>query len=196
MLKRILFFVLAFGMALGGATGLVVVRAKHSAAAVKTTAPDSAHTGTGRDSSTAPDSSAKRALAIAAKDTTPVVLAAALPPHDSVRTVANKLTQGPDSVVAAAPAAPIVPAAPAAARPAQIAPVTAILAGGRLSKIFGAMAARDAAKVLEQMDDADIKEILGRLNDKKAAEILALIPAPRAAIISKAALAAPGPVKQ
>jgi MgtE-like protein len=195
MLKRILFFVLAFGAALGGATGLVVMRAKRAAVAAKATVPDSAHTGAGRDSTAATDSSAKRALVTTPKDSTPVVLAAALPPRDSVRPVANKITPAADSVVAAAPATPIVPAAPAAARPAQIAPVTAILAGGRLSKIFGAMAARDAAKVLEQMDDADIKEILGRLNDKKAAEILALIPAPRAAIISKAALATPGPVK-
>jgi flagellar motility protein MotE (MotC chaperone) len=57
------------------------------------------------------------------------------------------------------------------------------------------MPARDAAKVLEQMDDADIKQILSRLNDKKAAEILALIPSARVALISKAALAAPGTIK-
>jgi hypothetical protein len=193
MLKRILFFVLAFGVALGGATGLVVMRAKRAAAAATPAVPDSTHTG--RDSSAATDSSAKRALAAAAKDSAPVPLAAALPPRDSVRPVASKVSRTADSVVAPAPTTPVVPGAPAAARPAPIAPVTAILAGGRLSKIFGAMSARDAAKVLEQMDDADIKEILGRLNDKKAAEILALIPAPRAAIISKAALAAPGPVK-
>jgi hypothetical protein len=192
MLKRILFFVLAFGVALGGATGLVVMRAKRAAGAAKPAVADSVHTGAGHDSSAAADSSAKRAVASGGRDSTPAVLAAALPPRDSVRPVANKLMQASDSIV---PPAPTAPAAPAAARPAQIAPVTAILAGGRLSKIFGAMAARDAAKVLEQMDDADIKEILGRLNDKKAAEILALIPAPRAAIISKAVLATPGPVK-
>jgi hypothetical protein len=191
MLKRILFFVLAFGVALGGATGLVVMRAKRAAAAAKPAMPDSMHTGTDHDSSAA-DSSAKRALAATGKDSTPVVLAAALPPRDSVRPVANKITQASDSIIQPAPT---TPAAPAAARPVAVAPVTAILAGGRLSKIFGAMAARDAAKVLEQMDDADIKEILGRLNDKKAAEILALIPAPRAALISKAALATPGPIK-
>jgi hypothetical protein len=166
MVKRILIFAITFAIALGGATSVVVMRAKPDAPAAKPATLDSIAKPAGTDSAVTMDTIAASDSAKTVKDSTPVARAAAAPVRDSVRPVAT------------------------AAQP--LAPVTSMLAGGRLSKIFGAMSARDAAKVLDQMDDADIKEILGRLNDKKAAEILALLPTARAATISKAALTIPG----
>ena len=61
--------------------------------------------------------------------------------------------------------------------------------GERLGKIFTAMPSKDAVKVMEKLDDSDIALILSKLNDKKAAEVLALMPADRAAAISKGGIA-------
>ncbi len=193
MVKRILIFAITFAIALGGATTVVVMRAKADASAAKPATPDSTAKPAGADSAAAGDSITVSDSAKTVKDSTPVAGAAAAPARDSVRPVAGRtLVNSPvrDSVKPLAPSATVPVPIATAAQP--LAPVTSLLASGRLSKIFSAMSARDAAKVLEQMDDADVKEILGRLNDKKAAEILALLPAARAATISKAALSNPG----
>lgn len=58
----------------------------------------------------------------------------------------------------------------------------------RISKIFGGMQSKDAAKILEQMSDSDIRVILGMMGDKQAAAILTALPAARAALISKSEL--------
>ena len=187
MVKRTLIFALTFAIALGGGTAAAVMRAKPEVASSKPAASDSAAKPAGPDSSAVRDSIAPSDSAKIVKDSTPkAVVPLAVPAKAVVPTAAMPTVVAPTAVVPAV-AAP----APVAAGSQPIAPVTSLLAGGRLSKIFGAMSARDAAKVLEQMDDADIKEILGRLNDKKAAEILALLPSARAATISKAALTNP-----
>jgi flagellar motility protein MotE (MotC chaperone) len=64
-----------------------------------------------------------------------------------------------------------------------------VFIGGRISKIFTAMPAKQAAKVLEQMADGDVVVILGSVTDRKAAEILSLLPPQRAATVSKLVLA-------
>jgi hypothetical protein len=191
MVKRIIIFALTFAVALGCATGIVVMRTKPPAPAAKPASPDTTARATSHDSSSARDSIAAGDSAKTMKDSTPVVRSAAAPVRDSMRPVAAR-PPSRDSVKPLPASAPVAPAALASQQPA---PTTVVLAGGRLSKIFGAMSARDAAKVLEQMDDADIKEILSRLNDKKAAEILALLPSARAALISKTALSNPGTSK-
>jgi hypothetical protein len=197
MVKRILIFAMTFAIALGGATALVVARTKPVEAAAKPSAVDT--TATPRDSAAAHDSVAAADSMKSAKDTTAATpaRAAAMPARDTTRAPSAALTAAIRAVPrdSLKPLAVAPPVMPVAAAPAQTGPVTPLLAGGRLSKIFGAMSARDAAKVLEQMDDADVKQILARLNDKKAAEILALLPAARAAIISKAALTNPGTAK-
>jgi hypothetical protein len=198
MVKRMLIFVVTFAIALGGTTAVVVMRTKPAAPATGLPANDSTMMAATRGSSSVPDSIAPGDSAKTVKDSTPVVGSAAAPARDSVRPVAVPAPVR-DLVKPLAKSVPIA-AIPTAAQPLAtaappLAPATSILAGGRLSKIFSAMSARDAAKVLEQMDDPDVKEILGRLNDKKAAEILALLPTARAALISKAALANPGTSK-
>jgi hypothetical protein len=183
MVKRILIFALTFAIALGGATALVVARTKPVPSAPKAAIADTAVVP--RDSSASHDSVAATDSAKIAQDTTTPARAAAMP--------AKPLPVAPRD---SAKPLPVVPAGiPVVGAASPAGPVTPLLAGGRLSKIFGAMSPRDAAKVLEQMDDADVKQILARLNDKKAAEILALLPAARAALISKAALTNPGTIK-
>jgi hypothetical protein len=61
----------------------------------------------------------------------------------------------------------------------------------RLSKIFAAMSAKDAAKVMEQMPDADVRAILAMMSDRTAAAVLSQFPAARAAAITKGATRAP-----
>ncbi|MGQ0646106.1 MAG: magnesium transporter MgtE N-terminal domain-containing protein [Gemmatimonadaceae bacterium] len=65
-------------------------------------------------------------------------------------------------------------------------PVT--LKNEKVSKVFGAMPAKDAAKVLELLDDTEVQSILSGLSDKQAAGILQHLPPARAAAISKLAL--------
>jgi hypothetical protein len=193
MVKRILIFALTFAIALGGATAFVVARTKPAAPAAKVAA-DSASAP--HDSTASHDSVAATDSAKLAKDTTAPARAAAMPGRDSVRVPAVAAAAVRTAPLDSAKPLPVAPAViPVAGAASPAGPVTPLLAGGRLSKIFGAMSARDAAKVLEQMEDADVKQILARLNDKKAAEILALLPAARAALISKAALTTPGTSK-
>jgi hypothetical protein len=106
--------------------------------------------------------------------------------------VAPPVTSRADSVKAVAPEAARGAAAQTGAR---MIPTAGVFVGGRISKIFAAMPAKEAARILEQMVDADVVLILGSVNDRKAAEILALLPAPRAAGISKSVLAR-GPTGQ
>jgi cytoskeletal protein RodZ len=106
--------------------------------------------------------------------------------------VAPPVTSRADSVKAVAPEAVRGAAAKTGAR---MIPTAGVFVGGRISKIFAAMPAKEAARILEQMVDADVVQILGSVNDRKAAEILSLLPAPRAAGISKSVLAR-GPIGQ
>jgi hypothetical protein len=62
----------------------------------------------------------------------------------------------------------------------------------RLSKIFGAMKAPDAAKVLQNLDDEEVSAILFHLSDRKAAEILGNFVPERAATLSRAVLTSRG----
>ena len=55
----------------------------------------------------------------------------------------------------------------------------------RLSKIFAAMSAKDAAKVMEQMTESDVRSILALMSDRSAAAVLSQFPAARAAAITK-----------
>ena len=83
----------------------------------------------------------------------------------------------------AAPARPRLPALPPKPIEASVA-----AAAEKVSKIFGAMPAKDAAKVLEQLDDAEVQSILAGLSDKQAASIMQHLPPQRAAAISKLVL--------
>lgn len=83
-------------------------------------------------------------------------------------------------------AAPVVPAKAADDRSGAASPEAA----KRLGKIFSAMNPSDAAAVLAQLEDRDVQAILGTLSERQAAALLAVFPRDRAAVLSKAALAA------
>ena len=58
----------------------------------------------------------------------------------------------------------------------------------RLSKIFGAMDARDASKVLKEMSNEEVKVILYQMSDRLAAAILGQFDPERAADLSRVVL--------
>jgi hypothetical protein len=126
------------------------------------------------------------------------------PSEDADTAAEDNASGSPDPAVRAAAEAPIASASPttveAGAAPTPAAPTSidspavdatpadtpaAMLAEGRLGKIFGSMQPKEAARVLEQMADADVVTILAMLNDRQAAAVLANLPPQRAAQISR-----------
>jgi hypothetical protein len=206
MKRLILPFVIGLVLALGGATGVVVTKAR--AARKGALAADSvkrAHAPRPKPDSAKTDSA--RALAVAGH---PGDSATAIPVHaidsaaHAAATAASAtghatspaLARGPEPVGSASHVTPgAVPAPqPANANPAptlvppSIVPVAVEIQQRRLAKVFGAMDSKEAAKVLVQMDDADVRTILGFLSDRQAAAIMGNFPPDRAALISKATL--------
>jgi hypothetical protein len=217
MKKLLIPFIASFGLSLGIATGVVMVRAPKPVVSAKTDKMAAANQ--------KPDTTrtAKDSIAATAADST-----------NSVNAVANGQTANPNagpsgaSVPAGAPAGSGATAAPTAShdvasaqdkaagsgRPASatqtpnaklastaqsgvaapkpvvrpIRPATDSLIGRRLAQVFGAMQPKDAARVLEQMDDNDVRAILGSLSSKQQAAILGSFPTQRAALILQATL--------
>jgi hypothetical protein len=192
-----MFAVIGLVLGLGGGSGVAVMRAKKSAPA--------------HDSSVAKKEQTLAALApehgsrdgVKSADDPGSERASA--PADSAVQIAHVPAVAPgrrDSVVPPTPDKPSAPTGTAAHSPvaastttavakpggAEPDPATPLVAPGRISKIFGAMSAKDAARVLQQMDDADVQTVLSGLNDRQAAAILAGFPAERAAAISRATL--------
>ncbi|MGI8507773.1 MAG: hypothetical protein ACR2MQ_00435 [Gemmatimonadaceae bacterium] len=157
-MKRLLIpFVVAFGLSLGIATGVVIVRSPKPVAAAAKAVPsklNSPHTAQAKHDTTSAESplpgnvTAATAAAITPGNPgTPVLLASAhATPQNGEPTGAPPGAQKNVSVSDASKA-------PQAA--AQI-PAQDTVTGKRIAKVFGAMQARDAARVLEQMDDADV----------------------------------------
>lgn len=194
MKRQILAFLAAFVVALAGTTGVALVRARSARAQVPTrpkAATDSTNVHGAADSvaqardSVAGSPAAKPASAPAPASAAPapVLPAQGNPAADSAdgRSRTTPSSAPPPARTTQQPAV-----SGSAGLPGMLAP--GVLVGGRLSKIFAAMSAKEAAKVLEQMDDADVVAILGSENDRKAAEILALLPSARAAAISKSVM--------
>jgi hypothetical protein len=208
MKKTIIIAVAAFVVALGGATGAVVVRARKLAVAAAVAAAaarqDSLAKGLIKEPVQPAEEPAKGALE-------PPVVTVEVAPRDSTGPVPGKASKAEAKSEAkpaepgsgdskGAPAAtegalasgkPAVPARAIAEliKPAgKPVPSPVDLVGGRLSKIFSSMPPKDAAKVLEQMDNGDIVTILGSVTDKKAAEILSLLPTARSAEISRSVM--------
>lgn len=204
-MKRIIIpFVAAFGLSLGIATGVVIMRAPKaspvvpgSVATAVTKPADSAATGPdsaiaqGADSSRAPDTT-RSANTTAAGPTAPGA--------DQARAGSDKTVAGSQSKpqqVAAATTTPStkpvakLASAPGTARgagPPPPRPISDSLIGRRLAQVFAAMQPKDAARVLEQMDDSDVRAILGSLSSKQQAAILGSFPTQRAALIVQTTL--------
>ena len=218
MKKLLIPFIASFGLSLGVATGVVMVRAPKPTAVVKTGKPS---TSTPRSDSTGLTGDS---AATAVKDSTGAVPGGVTPSSD----VAVAPGSAPPESQAASKAATGSSAAPAASAihdagaqqktaksnlPASAAqatnvklasstpsntplrtvvpvvkPATDSLIGRRLAQVFGAMQPKDAARVLEQMDDNDVRAILGSLSSKQQAAILGSFPTQRAALILQATL--------
>lgn len=198
MMRIVLPLLVAFVIAAGGATGIVVLQAKGVAPVGPDTGAVAAH-----DSSAAPEASdapapstAPAAPGDSALKASATHASAALSPSPAATatTAPAALAASAERAPAGVPAGAITGTATAttdkAPQPgARMISTPGIFVGGRISKIFTAMPVKQAAKILEQMADADVIVILGSVNDRKAAEILSLLPAQRAAGISKSVLA-------
>lgn len=98
-------------------------------------------------------------------------------------------TEVPASRAEPAPPAPVVP------DPDSVAEERARMVeegAQKLSQIFGAMQAQDAANVLQEMEDQEIEMILRHMNDRLAAQILGVFEPSRAASLSRAVLGLAG----
>jgi hypothetical protein len=188
MKALILPFVIAIVIGVGSASAVSVIKAK------KTAPPAVADSAKLR---AAKDTSGLRV--IDASGTAVVAAAPAGAARDSAKTAAGVVaatadTTKPAQQRGAATAASQPPAALHTAVPGGREPVSAGAVGAappaqkRISRVFAAMAPRDAAKVLEQMNDADVSIILGNLTEKQTGAIMALLPAPRVAALSRGAL--------
>jgi hypothetical protein len=214
MKKLIIPFAAAFGLSLGLATGVVVMRAPKLGAApaiAKPVAPrpkpDSIKVV--KDSALSPsDTSAAVAGQTppnADSGATKAVTATPQPANTAANTVASLVSAKPSSTpivstkkgpptVAQKNSPAVVAKSTAAAGPvvkpvaATARPVSDSLIGRRLAQVFAAMQAKDAARVLEQMDDADVRAILVSLSSKQQAAILGSFPTQRAATILQATL--------
>jgi hypothetical protein len=217
MLRILVPLIVSFVITAGGATAISVLQAKRSVAAAADSGTAGEHArpaeanvaSPGAADSAIGDSTAQALTAESRPPTASAGMASnTLPTASSAHPPAN----APATATPAASGQPH-PASPAAAsttgasvsRPAdatsgvsagathssdaRLVPSPGIFVGGRISKIFASMPAKEAARILDQMADADIVQILGSVGDRKAAEILSLLPAPRAAAISKLVLA-------
>lgn len=181
MKRMMLPVVVGFALGMGGATGIVVAREREARSAAVSRMDDAAENAAGAE----PADSAGAGPALprpfaatdsaALADSLALALAAGAPPSAPPVDTAS-------SAPAPAPSAPSSLAAPMT--PAARVP----LEGGKISRIFGAMQPREAARVLEQMDDADVQTILASLGDRKAAAILANFVPQRAAALTRGAV--------
>ena len=205
MIRLIIFAVVGLVLGLGGGSGFSVMKAKKAAAAAhdSTTKGDSTlaeHKGAGEAHETPSAAEGKTHETPSAPEGKEHATASTdVSATDSAAVVAHE-TQKHDSTVSPAvgghaPAPkPNVAKAPVVAPPKAAAVVKAPTAEpakappARISKIFAAMSAKDAARVLEKLDDTDVQTVLSGLNEKQAAAILSGFPPERAAAISRAAI--------
>jgi hypothetical protein len=193
MKKLIIPFVAAFGLSLGAATGIVVVRAPKAVAVSAGSKP--AASPKQSDATSAVKDGAATVAAVTAGAVQGVHDSAGSAALSGATTATQPATQ--PATTASLPTANAslatngvvasVRSATAKSVPAkQAAPDS--LTGVRLAQVFGAMQPKDAARVLEQMDDDDVRAILGSLSSKRQAAILGSFPTQRAALILRATL--------
>ncbi|HEY5086932.1 MAG TPA: hypothetical protein VII66_06160 [Gemmatimonadaceae bacterium] len=215
MKKLLIPFLAAFGLSLGAATGIVIMRtpkAPSAAVAARTAGmpqksePAPAHKDTvavslaadsGRASTNGQPAAANvntasptGSIATAAANGNTGETGASATGH--VTTAGQSAPSSKASLPAAPPASntKVASSAPAIPKTPTPKPVSDSLIGRRLAQVFAAMQPKDAARVLEQMDDADVRSILGSLSAKQQAAILGSFPTARAALIVQATLRA------
>lgn len=197
-MKRIIIpFVAAFGLSLGIATGVVMMRAPKVVPIAASIAPKTADsTAAGKDSAVAQTHDS-----VTATDTTAGPPTNAAPTIQPAATVAGEAAQKHETAPTpksheipasgATPSSAKLATAPAASRsvtPEAPRPISDSLINRRLAQVFAAMQPKDAARVLEQMNDTDVRAILGSLSSKQQAAILGSFPTQRAALIVQTTL--------
>lgn len=163
-MKPVIIGVVAFVCALGGSTATVALRSRGSQAPSSAAPADSAAA-----HSAAPDSAA-----------THVAAPAPVAPHDSLAQPAAAVT--PAAAAAQASASDPV-AAPATAAPQDTANPGFDYA--RVARIIANMKPDEQAKVLANLTDAEVEGVVRRMGARPAAAMLGLLPASRAAALSR-----------
>lgn len=215
MKKLLIPFIASFGLSLGIATGVVMVRtpkpavvAKTDKAAVPSAKSDSAGVAKGGATTAVTDSVNSASAAATGQPvnadvagTSGATVPGATVPGDAGASAQSSASHdapvrddATKSNATAPPAhtpntklASTASAAPKTVIPAMK-PATDSLIGRRLAQVFAAMQPKDAARVLEQMGDSDVRAILGSLSSKQQAAILGSFPTQRAALILQATL--------
>jgi hypothetical protein len=210
MKKLLIPFIASFGLSLGIATGIVIVRTpkppvvakadKPAAPSAKSDSAGVAKAGATPAVTDSVSSASAAAIGQSASANVAGTSGAAVPGgagvsaqssagHDTpVRDDATKSNgTAPPMHASNAKLASTTSAAPKTVIPAMK-PATDSLIGRRLAQVFAAMQPKDAARVLEQMDDSDVRAILGSLSSKQQAAILGSFPTQRAALILQATL--------
>lgn len=210
MKKLIIPFVAAFGLSLGAATGVVIVRTPKAPAppaakaAVLGHQPDSAGAVNTAAAATATTADSGSAAANIAPNAGATGVAGSVRDPAEPAPSKNEVAAGPSAEShapvrggAAAAATELPPSAERVAVSAVTAPKSVLppvrpasdsLVGRRLAQVFAAMQSKDAARVLQQMDDNDVRTILGSLSSKQQAAILGSFPTQRAAVLLQATL--------
>ncbi|HET8654004.1 MAG TPA: hypothetical protein VFL93_00625 [Longimicrobiaceae bacterium] len=171
-------------LGLAGTTGMVVVRAGESAAALRA------------DSLARADSVAKSRPRPRGPSAVPAALkvdttVASVTRVDSTSAAAATQPASPSASTTVPPTTPPAAGADLAGAAAAPAPADSLshlptLERARLAKIFGAMEPEQAAKVLVKMSDAEVRAVLASVRDRQAAAILSNLPPERAAQIGSA----------
>ncbi|MEO6778105.1 MAG: hypothetical protein ABI194_01520 [Gemmatimonadaceae bacterium] len=212
MKKLIIPFVAAFGLSLGAATGVVMVRAPKASippaakSAVMAHEPDSAgtvHTAAAATGTATTADSGSAAANIAPNAGATGVAGSVRDPAQPAPSK-NEVAAGPSTANHAAVRGAAAAAATGLSSSAErvavssvtaqksvlppVRPASDSLVGRRLAQVFAAMQSKDAARVLQQMDDNDVRTILGSLSSKQQAAILGSFPTQRAAVLLQATL--------
>lgn len=194
MKRLVIPFVAAFGLSLGIATGVVIVRAPKVAAVTAKASPSklgSPHAAQAKHDAASAASPLPGNLpnVQSAPATAPVMTPASAGVSVALAS-AHPTAQNSGQTEAALGTQKSLPTSNESKAPSATAqvPVQDTTVGRKIAKVFGAMQARDAARVLEQMDDVDVRTILSSLNNKQQAAILGTFPTQRAATIMRATL--------
>ena len=177
-MKPAVVFILSFVVSAAGSTGAKVAMTK----------PVPPPTIAGDSSKSAKVDSTKTDTAVVAsgQPITP-------PPPDTARSIVPKPSDTSKVVALAGKLDAAVTQAGAAQSPvpaAQKTPTDTVVQASerRISKVFTAMDAKQAAKVLEHMTDNDVGVILGYVGPRQAASIMSALPPERVATLSKLAM--------
>jgi MgtE intracellular N domain len=172
-MKGAIIGVVVFLLALGGSTGLVVMR--HRKAPPDTTAAPA-------DSGSAPAADSARAdsaKAASARKDSAGTDSMKTPATDSLRVKGDSASPRPPAI-----ALPRPPVADTVSRSSGVA-VKPALDYKRLARILANMKAADQIKLLQHLSDDDVEGLLRQMGARQAADVLGSLPVDRAAALGR-----------